>query len=434
MVRVDNPSGSQSPSRKPTQASKTNKSQIMKTLLSVAALLATTVAATAQSTVVGINLRGGANIFTSDVTQFVTNFVAGSPTSGETIFAIDYDATATNLWGVDWDTGAYGTIDVPTGLFTMVGTSNFPLTAVRGITAHPNGTTWYAAVGAGAGTDLWMGDITTGTFALVGNIDAVELLIDLSCDSMGNVFATGISTDSLWSIDTTTGLGTSIGTYGVNTNFAQGIDFDWATDTLYATLYVAGGVGEFVSFDLATGAILTSDPTTALNAEMEMAVQAGVAPGVGTPFCNPNDPNSTGMSTNLTAAFGTGVGSDLHLDSNQGPSGQFGYFLVGTAPNEPGIMLPGSQGRLCLLIGGGNSLGRYNVTGTNFNSLGRFDAGGLLQNVVGTSVSGSGFDVPSTVPISGSPMIMTGQVWHFQLWHREAGGLSNFSNGLSVTF
>jgi len=58
----------------------------------------------------------------------------------------------------------------------------------------------------------------------------------------------------------------------------------------------------------------------------------------------------------------------------------------------------------------------------------------VLQNQVGTSTVGSGFDVPATVPITGSPTISAGSTWHFQLWHREAAGASNFSNGLSVTF
>ncbi len=156
--------------------------------------------------------------------------------------------------------------------------------------------------------------------------------------------------------------------------------------------------------------------------------------GVGTPFCDPNENNSTGLPTVMTASFGTGVGSDLSLESSQGPSGQFGYFLVGTASSEPGVMLTNSQGRLCLALGGGNSIGRYNVTGTSFNSLGQFDAAGEMQNLSGTSTSGAGFDVPTTVPIAGSPTIMTGSTWHFQLWHRENGGLSNFSNGLSVDF
>ena len=152
---------------------------------------------------------------------------------------------------------------------------------------------------------------------------------------------------------------------------------------------------------------------------------------VGTSFCDPMNPNSIGMSTTLTGSMGTGVGSGLHLEAAQGPSNQFAYFLVGTGVSDPGIVI--SQGRLCLSVSGGNVFGRYNVPGA-LNSVGLFDAGGVLQNQVGTSTVGSGFDVPATVPITGSPTISAGSTWHFQLWHREAAGASNFSNGLSVTF
>ncbi len=149
--------------------------------------------------------------------------------------------------------------------------------------------------------------------------------------------------------------------------------------------------------------------------------------GVGTPFCDPANNNNTGLPCIITASMGSGVGADLHLDAGQGPSGQFGYFLVGTSSMDPGLTI--SNGRLCL-----GGIGRYNVAGTNFNSIGQFDAGGLMQNAVGTSTTGSGYDVPVTVPITGSPMITSGSTWNFQLWYREPGGNANFSNGLAVTF
>ncbi|HPF15502.1 MAG TPA: hypothetical protein PLJ12_14660, partial [Planctomycetota bacterium] len=157
----------------------------------------------------------------------------------------------------------------------------------------------------------------------------------------------------------------------------------------------------------------------------------GGSTNVGTPFCDPMDNNSTGMPTHLTGTMTAPGGSGLHLEANQGPPTQFGYFLVGTAVSDPGLVV--SQGRLCLSVVGGNSFGRYNVPGA-LNSVGQFDAGGVLQNFVSTSTVGSGYDVPVTVPIAGSPQIMAGQTWHFQLWHREDAGFSNFSNGLSVTF
>ena len=160
-------------------------------------------------------------------------------------------------------------------------------------------------------------------------------------------------------------------------------------------------------------------------------IEWGMGSGVGTTFCDPMDVNSTGQPTRLVASNSMDALSGIHLDANQGPPGEFGYFLIGTASSEPGISI--SNGRLCLSVTGGNSFGRYNASGL-LNSVSQFDAMGDLQNFVGTSSTGFGYDVPLTVPISGSPQIMAGETWHFQLWHREAAGASNFSNGVSITF
>lgn len=166
--------------------------------------------------------------------------------------------------------------------------------------------------------------------------------------------------------------------------------------------------------------------------DMEIMEWAGCGGTGFDTFCDPMDPNSTGASTTLSGSMGTGVGSGLHLEATAGPPGEFGYFLIGTAPSDPGIVI--SQGRLCLAVSGGNGFGRYNVTGGNLNSVGQFDASGVLQNLPGTSTVGSGYDVPLNVPIPGFGNIQAGETWHFQLWHREAGGASNFSNGITVTF
>ena len=156
---------------------------------------------------------------------------------------------------------------------------------------------------------------------------------------------------------------------------------------------------------------------------------------VGTPFCDPAANNSTGSPANLFGTMTNPGGSGLHLEVNGGPDGEFGYFIVGTASNDPGNMI--SDGFLCLDGTGGNAIGRYNVSGTPLTAIGSFDGSGLFQNLVGTSTVGSGFDVPSTLPFPGSPMIMAGETYHFQLWYRDTpagAGRSNFSNGLSVTF
>ncbi|MEZ6020814.1 MAG: hypothetical protein R3F17_12150 [Planctomycetota bacterium] len=157
----------------------------------------------------------------------------------------------------------------------------------------------------------------------------------------------------------------------------------------------------------------------------------GCSGGSVTTFCDPMNVNSTGLPTVTVATLGSGVGSGLHLDSNQGPPSQFGYYLIGNTFAEPGLVV--SNGRLCLGVGAGTAIGRYNVLG-QMNSIGQFNASGVLQNFTGTSTTGTGFDVPAAMPFTGSPVIQSGETWHFQLWHRESGGFSNFSNGVSVTF
>lgn len=162
---------------------------------------------------------------------------------------------------------------------------------------------------------------------------------------------------------------------------------------------------------------------------------SGAADCVGaliTPYCSPMDSNSTGFPTLLVANHGHPAQSGLRLQAILGPPGEFAYFLVGTGASEPGLSI--GAGRLCLRTAPPNEIGRFNVNGTPWNSLGQFDGQGIFQNLSGTSIWGSGFDVPTSLPLSGTPTIQLGETWYFQLWHREAQGSSNFSNAVAVRF
>ena len=171
-----------------------------------------------------------------------------------------------------------------------------------------------------------------------------------------------------------------------------------------------------------------NDPTQVPTLTIEYTPPAGTL----ATFCDPADNNSTGLPTVLTATLGSGTGSGVHLEASQGPPGQFGYVLVGTKSTEVGLAI--GSGHLCLESASPQQIGRYNVGGGALDSIGVFDGAGVLQNLVGTSTVGTGFDVPNTIPFASSPMISAGDTWHFQLWHRENGGDSNFSNGVSATF
>jgi hypothetical protein len=259
--------------------------------------------------------------------------------------------------------------------------------------------------------------------------------IDIACDSQGNLYGFSVKDDSLYSIDRTTGAGTLIGAAGFNASYAQGMDFDWSDDTLYATVYYNQLFARFATFNLTTGLLTTIQSTTPLNAEMEMAVKVPLPVNLPT-FCDPGTNNSTGSPAVLSGYMGTGVGSDLHLAMTGGVPGQLAYMLVGNEPTS-GFTIPGANGPLCLIGTPTAMFFRYNVPSTPMNSIGGFAASGTWINAVGTSTTGFGFDVPTMIPAAVPFAIMAGDTWHFQGWYRDtpAGvGQSNFSNGLSVTF
>ena len=190
------------------------------------------------------------------------------------------------------------------------------------------------------------------------------------------------------------------------------------------------------------GPVLTDDRRVLFNGEFRNAagtnmgtflaiidLQEGV---IASNFCDPMDPNTSGAPTQASVWRADGPGTGLRFEFRNGPPDQFGYLLVGTASLDPGITL--GNGRLCLNIGAGNQIGRYNIAGTNRSSIGQFDSAGVFQNLAGTSSNGTGFDLPSTLPLLGSPSITAGQTWYFQAWHRDQGTTTNFSNGVAVTF
>ncbi|MCP3917921.1 MAG: hypothetical protein GY711_20430 [bacterium] len=396
----------------------------MRSLLSVTALLVTLSTASAQSPIVGWNLRGADAVFTSDTSTFVASYVQTVAPAALPLYGIDWDASATTLWAIDNVTFEYGTLEPATGAFTVVGVSNMP--GITGLTASPDGTTWYASDYDGvANTQLYVGDVTTGVFTLVGDIGA-GIHIDIAMDSNGNLYSHSISDDTLYSVNTTTGMGTALpNATGFAANFAQGMDFDWTDDTLYATIYTGGGTGMFCSFDLTTGLPATMEDTVGLNAEMEMAIQVA-APSDGPlgtldTACNAL-PNSSGLAAAIEL-IGTGnAGDPIAGTATQGPADQFGYFISG--PN-PGLYItpPGSSGIICI----GNPQFRYDSVPAG--QVFQFDAAGISDRVVG--------DGPSDLPTDGSyapvPAVLAGESRAFQAWYRD-GMTSNFSESKIVTF
>jgi len=397
--------------------------------------------AAAQTTIYGMDLRNG-QFYSSNTATFVashTNIGANS----DDIYALDFDAAAGTLWGIDNATMDYGTFDLSTGVFTALGTVTGPPSAT-GLTAAADGVTWYVSEYDGTTTNssLWVGDVTTGTFTLVGTIVTANIMIDISIDSTGNLYGLSISDDALYSIDTTTGLGSKIGAgIGLNPNYAQGMDFDWTDDTLYATVYTGGGTGKFCSMDLTTGLANQLEDTFPLNAEMEMACQPGGVTPPGTPFCFGNtasgNPCPCGNDNDGSDPLGAGC---AHDDSAAGAR----LEAIGVASiTGDTLLFEGYRGPISnssmFFQANNNQDGNGLFLGDGIRCAG----GGLIRlKVKLTDASGYADSSPMVVTTRSASLghtITAGETLYYQWWFRDSNGSpctneSNTSNGYLITW
>ena len=159
-----------------------------------------------------------------------------------------------------------------------------------------------------------------------------------------------------------------------------------------------------------------SNPADCNNYDLMISGAGNCNGQLGTEYCTAN-PNSTGV---VSTIYGTG--SNVAADNNftlvaeDVPDGQFMYFIGSFGQdqvNNPG----GSNGNLC--VGGGQQIARFlPTTGTT--------AGNMHSGMVDLT------DVPLNTGMV--EMIIAGDTFNFQGWHRENGGQSNFTPGLEVTF
>ena len=390
----------------------------MRTPTYILALLGMSSIAAAQSQVAGIDIRND-QLFVSQTTDFVSNYTTLGPDS-RLLFGIDFNADSTVLYGIDDVTLEIVTIDLDLGVTTPTGVlaSGLP-NGLTGMTAAADGTTWYVSDFDGSDTYLTVGDITTGVFTRVGTAPiAAGAVIDIAINTAGDMYAMNVSTDTLLSVDTTTGIGTDIGPTGFSTIFAQGMDFDPVSGDLYAAIYTGGGRGYFSIFDLTTGMATALEDTMPLNVEMEIAIRA-IDTSIGTNYCTAVV-NTTGVAGELSGS-GSNVVSDnnLSLTATNLPTNAFGFFIVSSTQGF--IAMPGG------------SLGNLCVTG----SIGRYVGAGQIQN---SGLEGM-FSIPTDLTMipqpSGPVGTAPGDTWNFQAWYRDnspAGANSNFTNGLEVLF
>ena len=390
----------------------------MRTPTCIFALLGLTSIAAAQSEVVGVNIRLNES-FKSETVDFVNNYtILGGETRN--LYGIDFNADSTILYGIDDATFEIVTIDPDLGVSTPTGVFATGLPdGLTGLTAAADGTTWYVSEYDGFDSWLSVGDIVTGVFTRVGTVPMSDgIVIDIAINAAGDLYGMSISTDSLLSIDTATGIGTDIGPTGLASNFAQGMDFDPVSGELYAAIYTGGGTGQWSTLDLTTGLATQLEDTLPLNAEMEIAIRE-IDLSVGSNYCAAAV-NSTGVSAEISAAGSDVVmDNDLTLTASSLPTNAFGFFIVSSTQGF--VMMPGgSSGNLCIV-----------------GDIGRYVGAGQIQNSGAAGAFSLAVDLTMIPQPMGAVSTNAGDTWNFQTWFRDSspgGPTSNFTNGLEILF
>jgi len=137
--------------------------------------------------------------------------------------------------------------------------------------------------------------------------------------------------------------------------------------------------------------------------------------GLGTPYCCPSVPNSSGSSVQLVASGSPVVADgDLTLSTSGLPPDRIGMYI---AARETAWVpqAGGSQGVLCL--------------------------GGPIARLAGTAASsGPAGQIQASIDLASLGVlgaVQAGETWSFQLWYRDALGgqsTSNFSDAVSIDF
>ncbi len=194
-----------------------------------------------------------------------------------TLFAYDFDPTATTLYALDNDTQMLGTVSLA-GVFTPIG-SSIPLAGHTwsGLAIEQGGT-FYASSTDGFSSSLYTLNPGTGAATLIGTDAAVDVMIDITINCEGVIYGHDIGSDSIFTINPATGIATLVGLTGIDSSFAQGMDFDNGDGTLYAWTYQGGGANVFGTINLATGA-LTALATDSPLGEFEGATQTSCDDG-----------------------------------------------------------------------------------------------------------------------------------------------------------
>lgn len=177
--------------------------------------------------------------------------------------------------------GDFYSIDTETGVRTLVGTA-----AVgegegwEGLAYDTGSETLYGlateCLGTGQ-TSLYTINPATAEATLVGSDNDLTCGVAIAADADGNLFAYGVQTDRLVSIDPEDGAQTTIGTLDFSVNFSQGMDIDPEDGTCYLFAFNNDSLqAELRTCDLTTAETTLVGPLGDPNATERFTLSTGV--------------------------------------------------------------------------------------------------------------------------------------------------------------
>ena len=158
-------------------------------------------------------------------------FISGGCWADGVWYACEYNRS--HLW----------TIDESTGDMTLVSSSS--IFSGTGLAYDPVSDTLYGCTAS----DLYSIDTSSGVETHIGSFLGDPLFIGIAMDDSGNMYGLDLDDDSIYEIDTSTASTTLIGDTGLTLNYAQDIAYDKDTDQLYLAAYVDTGKGLGKSYE-----------------------------------------------------------------------------------------------------------------------------------------------------------------------------------------
>jgi len=198
-------------------------------------------------------------------------------------------ATPDTLYSVDTTSGVLTLLGQITGIPLPVGSNT------SGLTWDYSTNTMYMCNLSGGIANLYTLNLSTRVATPIGPI-LTGTIIDIACSNTGQLYgikfatAAGVS-DSLVSINKTTGAGTTVGPLGVDINFAHGLDFDPVSDSLFYPGYIGGGVNNLYRINTTTGLATLVGPLAA--GEYDCFSVMGSPPAAQPQYYNYNTTGST---------------------------------------------------------------------------------------------------------------------------------------------